>query len=96
MTVKDRGLCLTCNHDESCTIRRNLERPVVCCEEFDGYAAPPTRTASAARLANTQVKLQAEDDGSSRSKGLCSNCDNRKTCTLPQPEGGVWHCEEYQ
>jgi len=32
---------------------------------------------------------------SSPFKGLCINCDNRFTCVLPRPAGGVWHCEEY-
>lgn len=31
-----------------------------------------------------------------RSKGLCMNCDHRSTCTYPVPEGGVWHCGEYE
>jgi len=26
---------------------------------------------------------------------LCATCVKRDTCTLPKPEGGVWHCEEY-
>jgi hypothetical protein len=28
--------------------------------------------------------------------GLCRNCENRRTCAFPKPEGGIWHCEEYQ
>ena len=28
-------------------------------------------------------------------KGLCINCENRETCILPKPAGGVWQCEEY-
>ncbi len=28
-------------------------------------------------------------------KGLCSNCENLKTCTLKKLAGGVWQCEEY-
>jgi hypothetical protein len=27
--------------------------------------------------------------------GLCMNCENRRVCTHPKPEGGVWHCENY-
>jgi hypothetical protein len=34
-------------------------------------------------------------DRSTKFLGLCSNCDNRETCTYPKPEGGVWRCEEY-
>lgn len=28
-------------------------------------------------------------------EGLCANCAKRTQCRLPQPEGGVWHCEDY-
>ena len=28
--------------------------------------------------------------------GLCCDCENRRSCMFPKPEGGVWHCEEYQ
>lgn len=31
-----------------------------------------------------------------RFKGLCVNCAYRETCLYPKPEGGVWHCEEYE
>ncbi|MHC4942009.1 MAG: hypothetical protein ACYTG7_03225 [Planctomycetota bacterium] len=29
-------------------------------------------------------------------KGLCMNCAHREICLYPKPEGGVWHCEEYE
>ena len=29
-------------------------------------------------------------------KGLCRNCNNRFICVLIKPEGGVWHCNDYQ
>jgi len=29
-------------------------------------------------------------------KGLCLTCARKKTCLHPKPEGGVWHCEEYE
>jgi len=28
--------------------------------------------------------------------GLCRNCARLSTCTYPRPEGGVWHCNEYE
>lgn len=28
--------------------------------------------------------------------GLCSICEKLEGCTYPQPEGGVFHCEEYE
>jgi hypothetical protein len=35
-------------------------------------------------------------NGDEALKGLCAHCDKRETCTLPKPEGGVWHCDEYE
>jgi len=29
-------------------------------------------------------------------RGLCVNCKHEATCTFARPEGGVWHCEEYE
>jgi len=28
-------------------------------------------------------------------KGLCANCSIRKTCTIPKPDEGIWHCDKY-
>lgn len=28
--------------------------------------------------------------------GLCRNCARLVDCTYPRPEGGVWHCDEYE
>ena len=28
--------------------------------------------------------------------GLCRNCARLVDCTYPKPEGGVWHCDEYE
>lgn len=28
-------------------------------------------------------------------KGLCITCEKRETCTIPEPEGGIWRCKEY-
>ena len=37
-----------------------------------------------------------DEDDFARYKGLCSNCEERRSCTFPKPEGGIWHCEEYR
>ena len=37
-----------------------------------------------------------DEDEFARYKGLCGNCEDRRSCTFPKPEGGVWHCEEYR
>jgi hypothetical protein len=35
-------------------------------------------------------------DDTPRFMGLCSICEIREACRFPKPEGGVWHCEEYE
>ena len=37
-----------------------------------------------------------DEDDFARYRGLCSNCEERRSCAFPKPEGGVWHCEEYR
>ena len=28
-------------------------------------------------------------------RGLCQDCEKRKTCELPIQEGGIWRCKDY-
>jgi hypothetical protein len=83
-----RDLCSTCKHAAACGGRSTPERPIFFCEEFEvsGPAAPspPERPAESSPAAPGDYK------------GLCMNCEDRGTCTIPKPEGGVWHCEEYR
>jgi hypothetical protein len=85
-----RDLCSNCNHAETCCNRRGSNRPVFFCEEFDVFV--PVQASAVSESMSTQ---QPKRQNVSRGIGLCVNCDNAKTCTLPKPEGGVWHCEEY-
>ena len=87
-----RDLCSTCNHAEACGHRSTPDRPIFYCENFDAFVPiaprPPRATTVDSRSAGV---LSA-----GRRQGLCVNCENRDTCTMPKPEGGVWHCEEYR
>jgi len=84
-------ICTTCNHYQICSNRRDRKRPIWFCEEFDDYV--PVK----------EIKLETDYKASFKKvnketqqfKGLCSNCENRKTCKLQKPNGGIWHCEEY-
>lgn len=86
------GLCTTCVNEPQCTFPRSVDRPVMFCEEFDGVvevkprllmeSPPPTE------------RLAVVDRG--RFRGLCMTCEKRETCTFPKPEGGVFHCEEFE
>jgi hypothetical protein len=92
------GLCLTCDHARSCTYPRELDRPVWHCEEFEANQAPVDRATVESFLIEERAKARAAEysNGKGELKGLCVNCENRKTCTFPKPEEGVWRCEEYE
>ena len=93
--IKYRGLCSTCKNASSCTFLQDRDKPVFCCEEFEIEKPAPTKTTRKERPQTTEPYV-TEDKDSTKFIGLCSDCDNRQTCVFPKPEGGVWHCEEYQ
>ena len=100
--IKHRGLCFTCKNASFCTFPRDPDKPVFYCEEFEiekpalrKESPGPTRTTRKERPQATESYV-TEGKDSTNSIGLCSDCDNRQTCVFPKPEGGIWHCEEYQ
>ena len=86
-----RDLCSNCNHAEACAGRNALRRPIFFCEEFD-VSVPVANS----RLVRSVPMEASKRHSTNEHAGLCMNCDNAETCTLPKPEGGVWHCEEYR
>jgi len=92
--TKYRGLCSTCVNAPDCTFPRTPGQAVFHCEEFDGGRPLLREMAGAERAAQTAPRAAKKKD-SVKFIGLCSNCDNRKTCVFPKPKSGVWHCEEY-
>ena len=86
-----RDLCSNCNHAEACGGRSGPKRPIFFCEQFDVFV--PVPTSEPAHAVPTQPPERQNTSGRT---GLCMNCDNAETCTLPKPEGGIWHCEEYR
>ena len=99
--IVSRGLCSTCRHAPGCTYQRDPKRPVFNCEEFE-IEVGRTGTACRAPTGRDAVSSgrspgsDSDEDDFARYKGLCGNCEERRSCTFPKPEGGVWHCEEYQ
>jgi hypothetical protein len=95
--VEYPGLCITCVHSATCTFPRRKGEAVLSCEEFDDHGGSPGRredlTPPAVEV--SQASAAAAEEEPYASKGLCSSCANRKTCTFPKPPGGVWHCEEF-
>ena len=91
------GLCLTCNNAPSC-FHRARRGPALCCELFDDYvpAGLRARDDRLASSADSSITSTAQVQEEAEYAGLCTNCENRRTCALPKPAGGVWHCEEYR
>ncbi len=80
------GICSTCNNRPEClSFQKSMQinKPVMYCEEFDNF------------VAGMEIDAGENEMIPGRSTGLCINCEVRKTCMLPSPEGGVLHCEEY-
>jgi hypothetical protein len=89
---KRQGLCQTCKHAEYCIYIRNDGPPVLQCEEFEVDGGPEAESLDVHANESTRPDVTSEK----RLLGLCSNCEHRDTCRFPKPEGGVWHCEEYE
>ena len=87
-------LCSTCMHASNCTYRSKSDRYIYYCEEFE---IAPTNIKESQKAACEQPMAKQEDcDSSFKFKGLCVNCENRKTCNFAKVNGGIWHCEEYR
>jgi len=92
-----RGLCTCCTLTSTCTYPRELGRPVLQCDEFDGISPSPELRMNEVRnrSVNHFSGIPSGNQSPGMSTGLCAYCENLHTCTYPKPEGGVWHCEEY-
>jgi hypothetical protein len=90
--VKYGGLCSTCVHASTCGYRKVPSHPIWDCCDYEPEIAPVTL--SPPTLSPLESIAEGENRGSIA--GLCVNCEHRETCTYPRPEGGVWHCEEYE
>ena len=91
MAAQHLDLCRTCNNEAACMNRGTPERPKFYCEQFD--ARVPVSPAASNRTAGNTPEIS---EPSGNHKGLCLTCEDREICSLPRPEGGVWHCGEYR
>jgi hypothetical protein len=88
------GVCGTCEYDGSCVYEANSGSVILDCGEFEpGMPAAEARQPSTREMAASPASTESEQ--ASEYLGLCCNCENRKGCTHPKPEGGVWFCQEY-
>ncbi len=84
---ESKGLCSTCIHCSDCAFCSDSTAPIFQCEEFE------SKSAAIKTVIKNPVTVDITDENL---KGLCRNCENRKTCTFKKPESGIWHCEEYR
>jgi hypothetical protein len=87
-----RGLCWMCEGASTCTYRRDPRQPVWQCDEFECGTSP----VNISPPTHSRIEFTPGNKNLGKYKGLCVNCENRQTCTYPKPEGGVWHCNEYE
>ena len=87
-------LCSTCKNASSCTFPRDPDKPTFNCEEFEIEETPFVRPAGIEPLPAMDSATGEPD--AAELVGLCSDCENRLSCTFQRPEGGIWHCEEYR
>jgi hypothetical protein len=82
------GICVNCKQSRQCLFLKNTRQPIWFCEMFEkNFTGEPEKS-------KTELAVP-ELPETSRLIGLCVTCEKRETCTLPKPESGVWHCEEY-
>lgn len=98
-STQNLGICITCNNRPECLSFQNslrANRPIWNCEEFDDFVPGMKSDSANIKKKNSFNKPVCNNDiVPGRTMGLCINCDNRKTCMLPSPTGGIWYCEEY-
>jgi hypothetical protein len=88
---KFRGLCSTCAQAKNCRFPRAAGAHIYHCDEWKGTVETPRKKAARPRRGG---EVRGERTGA-KLIGLCRDCGKLKACTFTRPEGGVWHCEEY-
>jgi len=93
--IQYSGLCSSCKNAPNCTYPRSAGRPITQCEEFEGFQCRSAGN-STENISQSFAGVKAEERNQDKNLGLCRNCENLSSCKFPKPEGGIWHCEEYQ
>ena len=92
------GIFAACKSAPHCVCLKDSKSPILQCGEFKGFS-PVTRkpfNADNPKQTGAFAATTTQNSDATKYKGLCINCVTRETCTFPQPEGGVWRCEEYE
>ena len=90
------GLCASCLTASTCMYLRSSSKPILQCEEFEEFPCKPSKKPMEASMSMSKNNPGGNPERKSKYYGLCTNCKHRDTCKFLQPQGGVWHCEEYE
>ena len=83
------GLCMTCKFEDNCSLKKENNKPVHQCEEFEFPKTANKKNAGEQSRAEKESKKEAYT-------GLCKNCTKRLDCALTSPSSAIWHCNEYE
>ena len=86
--VLNKSVCSTCIHSGRCVYQGRNPDSILFCEEFESEGADSKKTDGP-----TKREIEAAEG---IFKGLCANCEYRKTCMFADSISGIWHCEEYK
>jgi hypothetical protein len=85
------SLCANCRHLGDCTFLSMASSPIQNCELYECGLSEKPRLVVVKKACARVEEPESEDT----LLGLCTTCENLKTCNLPKPASGVWMCEEY-
>ena len=95
-----RGLCKSCDHMPECIYyAKKPGRHVVHCDEYSCQispaAMPSVKRVGLPEYVRSSMQV-SETVEPGQPLGLCRSCKHFGSCTFHRPEGGVWHCLEYE
>lgn len=87
-----KSICYNCASQHSCSMLANSVTPVIQCEMYECCSSEKNPAGEQQMLAVDS----ADEYNAVHLLGLCSNCENRLSCSWPKPASGIWHCEGYR
>lgn len=88
---KNTGICQNCIHANEC---KKTDTTVWFCEMFE--ISDEVKIKPGTEIKKTENDTEYVNNLDEKYKGLCINCNHRKTCKYAKSEGGIWHCEHYE
>ena len=94
--ILNGGICSTCRTASTCMYLRSSPKPILRCEEYEEFPYKPKNNPVEKNMSLSKDNPAGNPGKKPKYSGLCINCKNRDTCKFIKPQGGVWHCEEYE